>query len=124
MMPVPVKETVNGLFAGSLVVIIRLAERLPVAAGVKITLIEQLEAGATVPPQVLLWEKSPGFEPVNEVPNVSAASPVLERVTILFALATLTAWLPNASDVGETPAIGFGGMTVMIFDGAESPEAL
>jgi len=56
--PVPLSVTVWGLPA-ALSVIVSVPVRLPVAVGVKVTLIVQLEPAATEPAQVLVWEKSP-----------------------------------------------------------------
>jgi hypothetical protein len=56
--PVPLSVTVWGLPA-ALSVTVRAPVRLPVAVGVKVTLIVQLEPAATEPAQVLVWEKSP-----------------------------------------------------------------
>ena len=41
------------------------AARVPVAAGVKVTEIVQMDSGARLPPQVFVCEKSPGSAPVN-----------------------------------------------------------
>jgi hypothetical protein len=40
------------------------ADRLPLAVGVKVTLIVQTRPNATELPQVLVWAKSPAFVPV------------------------------------------------------------
>ena len=60
------------------------ALRLPVAVGVKVTLIVQFAPAATLAPQVLVCEKSPLFVPVIVMPEplkVSVALPVFVRVT-------------------------------------------
>jgi hypothetical protein len=84
--PVPLRLTVCGLpLASSLM--LREALRLPVAVGVKVTLMVQLAPAATDVPQVLLWAKSPALVPVIEMPLiVRAALPVLLRVTPCAAL--------------------------------------
>src|SRR6266478_3608718 len=56
--PVPVSETVCGLFE-ALSVIVSAPVREPLAVGVKITLTVQLELAATLVPQLLLCAKSP-----------------------------------------------------------------
>ena len=63
------------------------AVRVPVAAGVKVTLIVQLAPAASELPQVFIWAKSPALAPVTEMPLiVRAALPVLLRVTVRAAL--------------------------------------
>lgn len=54
-MPVPVSETVCGLPAAPSVTL-TLAVRVPLAVGVKVTLIEHEAPAATDDPQVLVWE--------------------------------------------------------------------
>ena len=58
------------------------ALRVPVAAGVKVTLIVQLEPAATLDPQVLVCVKSPALVPETEtLVTLNAAFPLLVRVT-------------------------------------------
>ena len=59
----PFRVTFCGL-PGALSVIDKVAVRVPVCVGVKITLIRQLATGSTEPPQVLVWAKSPASAPV------------------------------------------------------------
>ena len=83
------------------------ALRLPLAAGVKVTLIVQLPLAATELPQVLVCAKSPGLVPVMVRPEiVKAALPVLLRVAVCAALVELTAWLPKERLLGETALDG------------------
>ena len=59
-------------------VTVRVPARVPVADGVKITLIEQLPVAERIEPQVLAWLKSP----VTAMPEIfKSASPVLLKVT-------------------------------------------
>ena len=81
-MPVPVRLTACGLPVASSAIESE-AARLPLAAGVKVTLIVQLAPAATLDPQVLVWVKSPALEPEIEMPvTLKAALPVLVKVTI------------------------------------------
>jgi hypothetical protein len=58
------------------------ALRVPVAAGVKVTLIVQLEPAATLDPQVLVCVKSLALVPETEtLVTLNAAFPLLVRVT-------------------------------------------
>jgi hypothetical protein len=59
-------------------VIVKVPVRVPVAVGVKVTLIVQLAPALTVLPQVLVWEKSPLAVMLE---TVSEAFPVLVSVT-------------------------------------------
>ena len=66
----------------ALSVTLRVAMRVPAAAGVKVTLIVQFEPAATLDPQVLVWVKSLPFVPVIEMlVRLKAALPVLVTVT-------------------------------------------
>ena len=65
----------------------RVAVRVPVAVGLKVTLIVQLVPTANVVPQVVVCPKSPGFVPVNDVVTpVSVAVPTFRNVTVCAAL--------------------------------------
>ena len=79
--PVPVSVTICGEPA-ALSLMVSEALRLPVVVGVKVTEIVQLPPGATLPPQVLVWAKSPGLVPVTAMlVMVRAPDPVLLSVT-------------------------------------------
>lgn len=65
-MPVPLRFTLWGL-VGSESLIVTLADRLPAAVGVNVTLIVQLPPGAMLVPQLLVRAKSPGLVPVIEM---------------------------------------------------------
>jgi hypothetical protein len=83
--PVPVKPTFCVLPATLplLSVTTSVALRLPAAAGVKVTLIEQLPPAATELPQVLVWAKSLALVPaIARLVIFKAALPVFVRVTV------------------------------------------
>ena len=66
--PVPLKVTVNVGFTRSLLRMVRLADFPPVAVGVKVTLMVQVEVVARLGPQGLLEiAKSPAFAPVSSM---------------------------------------------------------
>jgi hypothetical protein len=80
--PVPERATVWGLPL-ALSVILSEAARLPLAVGVKVTLIVQFAAAVTELPQVLVWAKSLALAPViARLVMLKAAVPVLLRVTV------------------------------------------
>jgi hypothetical protein len=59
------------------------------------TLIVQKPPGGTLPPQLLVWEKSPLFAPVIVIlVIVKAAPPVFVTVTPWAAVGVPTSWLP------------------------------
>jgi hypothetical protein len=88
--PVPVRETVWGLPAASLV-IVRVALRVAATVGVKVRLMVQLAPAATLAPQVLVCAKSPGLAPVIVMPLMDSAElPVFDRVTVWPALVVFT----------------------------------
>ncbi len=78
--PVPVRLTLCGLPAALSVRVIA-AARVPLAAGVKVTLIVQLAPTATLDPQLLDWAKSLALAPVSaRLVRLKAALPELVRV--------------------------------------------
>ena len=80
LVPVPVRLTVCGLPV-ALSVRVTAAVRVPLATGLKVTLIVQLAPAATELPHVLVWAKSAGFMPASaRLVRVKAALPVLFRV--------------------------------------------
>jgi hypothetical protein len=82
LVPVPERLTVWGLPA-ALSVMVSEAARLPLAGGVKVTLIVQLAPAATLAPQLLVWAKSPGFVPVSaRLVMLKAALPEFVRVMV------------------------------------------
>jgi len=84
--PVPERLTVWGLPL-ALSVIDTEAVRLPLAEGVKVTLIVQFAPAGTELPQLLVWAKSLAFVPVSaRLERVKAALPELIRVTVCALL--------------------------------------
>jgi len=70
--------------------------RLPLARGVKITLIEQEAPAFRLEPQVLVSEKSLGSAPVTAMLEIlRATAPVFVTVRVLVALASPTSTLPK-----------------------------
>jgi len=83
--PVPVRLTVCVLFAVALLlsVIVKVAPRVLIPEGVKVTLMVQLAPAATDVPQVLLSAKSLPLVPLTAMPLMeSAAEPVLLNVIV------------------------------------------
>ena len=79
--PVPDTASDSGL-SGALSVMLRLAERAPVAAGVNDTLMVHVFPAATATLQVLVWLKSPGLVPVKVIAVIFRfLLPVLVTVT-------------------------------------------
>ena len=80
--PVPVRLTVWGL-PTALSAMVSEGARLPLADGVKVTLIVQLAPAATLDPQLLVCAKSPGLVPVSAMLEMLKAEfPVLFRVMV------------------------------------------
>lgn len=98
--PVPLIATVCGLPL-ALSVSFTVEDRLPVLAGVKVTLTVQFAFAARDPGQVLVCEKSPEL-PLEMAILVrdNDAFPVLVTVIDCGLLATPTAWLPKLRLVG------------------------
>jgi hypothetical protein len=80
--PVPERLTVCGLPL-ALSVMLTEAVRLPLAVGLKVTLMAQLLPAATELPHVLVWAKSPALVPVNtRLVMLKVALPELLRVAV------------------------------------------
>jgi len=80
--PVPVSAAVCGEPV-ELSATVRVALKVVAEAGVKVTEIAQVEDAARDEPQVLVWAKSEGLDPVSEMPvMLSAALPVFESVMV------------------------------------------
>ena len=80
--PVPERLAVCGLPL-ALSVMLTEAVRLPLATGVKVTLMVQLAAAATELPHVLVWAKSLALVPVRAtLVMLKAVLPVLLRVRV------------------------------------------
>jgi hypothetical protein len=83
------------------------AARVPLAVGVKVTLIVHLLLAANALPQVLVWAKSPALVPViARLVMLKAAVPVLLRVMACAVLLVPTDWLPNVRVVAERLTLG------------------
>src|SRR6266566_1571497 len=106
--PVPDTPAVWGVLL-ALSVTVNVALRVPVAAGVKLTLMVQLPLAARVEGligQLLVCPKSPGLVPVKPMlVMVSAAAVGFESVTALAVLVMPTLWLPN-SGTGDGERLG------------------
>jgi hypothetical protein len=101
---VPERGTVCGLPV-ALSVRVTAAVRVPAAAGLKVTLIEQYEPAATLDPQLLVWEKSLALVPESAMLVIlKVALPELVKVIVCAALVAPTAWLTKERLVGETLA--------------------
>lgn len=112
--PVAVRGTVCGLPV-ALSVMLTEAVRVPVAVGVKVTLIVQLVATASEPPHVFVCAKSPLFVPVMAMPAiVNGAVPVLHRLTICAPLVPPTIWPPKLRLA--PPSATIGAMPVPVSD--------
>ena len=86
-------------------VIVTTAARVPVAVGLKVTPMEQLEPAATLDPQLLLWAKSLEFVPDRAMPLMfNVRLPELVTVIACAALVEPTAWLVKLRLAGETLA--------------------
>ncbi len=108
--PVPLSGTACGLF-GALSVMLIAATRAPAAVGVNDTIIVQGGAPPTiVPAQVFpAMAKSPLFAPVSAtLVMVSAALPVLVRLTVCEPLVELMGWSANVRLGGVMVTIGAG----------------
>jgi hypothetical protein len=84
MVPVPVNETVCGLVA-STSLMVSAAVRTPAAAGLNLTLIEQLRPTPRLPPigQLFVKLKSAGLAPrIVMLLSASGAIPTLDNVTV------------------------------------------
>jgi len=81
--PMPLRLADWELPAVALSVILKTAERLPVAVGLKVTVMVQFPPAVTEPSQLLVSLKSPGLLPVREMLEiVKVRLPVLLRVTV------------------------------------------
>lgn len=106
--PVPVREILCGL-PDALSVTDNEAFLAPVAVGLKVMLMVQLAAAATLAPQVFVCEKSPLFVPAKVIPEplkVSVALPVFVKVTLWAELLVPTSGFPKLILVGDRLATG------------------
>jgi len=99
-MPVPVRTAVCGELA-SLSATLSVAVAVATVVGVKVTLMVQLAATASVVPQVVVWAKDEDdVPPIVMAMPVTVAALLLVRVTVLAALVVLMVWLPKSTVVG------------------------
>ena len=76
---------------------------VPLAAGLKVTLMVQEPPTAKIMPQVWVWEKSP----LIAMPEmIRVAVPVFLRVTLCGLLLVPTGWAPNVREEVENVAPG------------------
>jgi hypothetical protein len=100
--PVPVSDTLCGL-PDALSTTVTEPDRVPVALGVKVTLIEQLAAAARVAPHVFVSAKSP----LLVMFEIAIASlPVFDSVMVCAALVVPTGCAPKSKLVGVRLATG------------------
>jgi hypothetical protein len=118
--PVPLKLIVCGLPAPDELTVIA-PVRVPVAVGVKVTVIEQVLFCASVVLQVFVWLKSP----VAAETTMLFTAPLLAVKTIdCDALLVFVTWFANVSEPWESPSAG-GNTPVplkLIVCGLPSPE--
>ena len=80
--------------------------RVPPAVGVNVTEITQLAPTRTVAPQVFVWAKSVGFDPVNVKPVTFRTSlPWFVSVMVWTALVTRATVVGNVKVVGVRSAV-------------------
>jgi hypothetical protein len=98
--PLPLSDTTCGLLF-ALSVIVRVPVRLPVAVGVKVTLIVQFPPAATEAPHVFVCPKSPETT-IEE--TLKAVGRLFVNVTVFAVLEVPTASFPNDNDAGVAVA--------------------
>src|SRR5438874_2124413 len=110
-MAVPLKGTLCGL-PDALSLMDKLAVRVPVAVGVKVTLTVHEAPAASVLGligQLLVWAKSLALVPVSPMlVMVRAPVPLLVSVTVWAALLVPTAWFAKLTLVGLRLTAGVG----------------
>src|SRR5579872_4637071 len=95
VVPLPLSATFCGL-PGPPSANVRLAVRLPLFVGVKVTLTLQDALAARLPGQLLVWAKSPPFVPVRPMLLMLKADvPLLNSLIVCAALVVPTFWLPK-----------------------------
>ena len=100
--PMPLSVTVWGLLA-ALSVSVSVPLRGPLAVGVKVTSIVQLDPEASEPPQLLVWAKSPLMLMVS---GTRAPLPVSLRVRVCGELVVETVCPGKLKEVAERVAAG------------------
>lgn len=104
--PAPVSGMICGVF-GELSASVIMALRAPIAAGANVTVRTQVALGATVPLQLSVSRKSPGFVPASEMAPISSTpDPEFETVTATGALMLPMSWLGKFRLVGERETAG------------------
>jgi hypothetical protein len=100
--PVPVSGTVSGLPV-RLFAMFRLPVRLPVAAGVNVTLMEQVPPTDTLPRQLSVSAKSEAFVPlIVMLVMLSAIDSPFLKLTVWDTLVMPVGWFENDRLVGKT----------------------
>jgi len=112
--PVPDRLAVCGLFE-ALSVTVSVALRAPVAAGVKVTLMVQLELAASELPQLFVCAKSALLVPVKAILEIVSPELVeLESVRACDALVVPTCRLPKEMDDGVRDTVAVVPMPVRL----------
>ena len=89
--------------------------RVPVAAGLKMTLMVQLAPAATLAPQLLVSAKSLAFRPETAILlTVKVALPELVKVVSWAVLVVPRDWVPKARLLGEKVAVDFAPVPVSV----------
>ena len=108
LVPLPLRGTLLGLPV-ALSKMFNVAERAPLAAGLKVTPIWALVFGATVMGSAAEKAKSPGLVPDNvKLLMTRFALPVFCTVRVAAGLVAFTAWSPKLMLDGLTLAAGLG----------------
>jgi hypothetical protein len=108
LVPVPLSEAVCGDPA-ALSATLTVAVKAEPESGVKVTETVQFVPAASVVPQLVVSAKSAGLAPARVMPEmVSAALPVLERVSVCGAVVLPTLVVAKVSVEGVSEAIGAG----------------
>src|SRR5579872_320662 len=107
-LPVPLSARFCGL-SGALSVKVTLALFVPVAPGVKVTLMVQDAPLLSVLGQLLVCAKSPAFVPLRAILLIfKGALPLFLSVTVCGALVVPTTWLPKLKLPGFKLTAGAG----------------
>jgi hypothetical protein len=102
---VPDRATVCGLPV-ALSDTLMLALRAPIAIGVKVTMIVQLEPSASEVPQLFVCVKSVLLPVIETELMFKGAVPLFVRVVVMIGLEVIMITLPKASEAGEKTALG------------------
>jgi hypothetical protein len=99
--PVPLSPAFCGL-PPPLSLIETSAVRLPLTAGLKVTLVKQLPPAATLLPRVLVWAKSLGSVPVIEIAEMLTATLPLFVIVIVFGRLLVPGRLPLVANLANS----------------------